>query len=600
MKMKKTILFLAILSIAGCGNSADSSDDFVESGNEYFDNGNYDKARLEYKNAIQIDPRQAEPYYRLALIDEQNKNWKQMFANLTTVEQLDPNHADALVKLGRLYLLGGQIDDALTRTNKALEVKPDDFNAQVLKASIFAKQKKFDEASALLAKISKDYPDHKDVLSLDILISKDKGDLQTALEKSKAAVAKYPEDMSLRLIQLTLYNEMKDYNGMASVYEVMLQRKPDEREIVISYARLLVTMLNKYQEAMQVVESYLANHPDDSDVQQMLLALIDQKDPQQALVKLDEMIKASPDNYELKFAKAAFLDKNGDRNASVEQLNKIVSEDPQGLNGNRARVMLANYYASQQDLAKASELVEAVLAVAPEESGALLVRAKINLANDKVDQAVTNLRTVIRNTPESDEALLLLAQAYQKQGSEELAADSYRQTLTANPYNPIAAAIVASNLVKEPNYARAEQVLIKALEKNQTNVNLLQQLAQIRILKKDWAAGIETIDMLKDQQGDTVLSLMLSGQLYQAQGDYSTAKQEYMAVLEKQPNMSQAMEGLAVSMEALSENAELEAYLTEFNNTHPDLMVGYATLAIHYFRIEKSDEAIALLNKKNQ
>ncbi|KKK81263.1 hypothetical protein LCGC14_2815250, partial [marine sediment metagenome] len=299
MKAKKHLLFLLMLSLAGCGSSADTSDDYVQSGNEYFDNGNYDKARLEYKNAIQIDPRQAEPYYRLALIDEQNKNWKQMFANLTTVEQLDPNHADALVKLGRLYLLGGQIDDALTRTNKALEVKPDDFNAQVLKASIFAKQKKFDEASALLAKISKDYPDHKDVLSLDILISKDKGDLQTALEKSKAAVAKYPEDMSLRLIQLTLYNEMKDYNGMASVYEAMLQRKPDEREIVISYARLLVTMLNKYQEAMQVVETYLANHPDDSDVQQMLLALIDQKDPQEALVKLDEMIKASPDNYEL-------------------------------------------------------------------------------------------------------------------------------------------------------------------------------------------------------------------------------------------------------------------------------------------------------------
>lgn len=599
MKASKGLLLVLMLGMAaGCGSSADSAADYVESGNEFFDNGNYDKARLEYKNAIQIDPRQAEPYYRLALLDEQSKNWKQMFANLTTVEQLDPNHVDAQIKLGRLYLLGGKLDEAMTRADKALSLKPESFDGRILKASILAKEQKFDQASKLLAEVAKDYPDHKDILSLEVLILKDKGQLPAALAKAQEAVEKYPEDLSLRLIELSLYNEMKDYKGMANVYEEILERKPDEREVVLSYAKLLVSQLDRYDDALNILQSFLKIHPDDAEAQQFLLGLINQKNPQEALTKLDEMIKAAPENYDLRFAKAALLDKNGDVDGSVSELNRIVEEDPQGINGNKARVMLASYYASKQDFNKARELAQAVLDVAPEESGALLVRAKLDLIDQKYDQAVTDLRTVLRNSPDSDEAMILLAQAYQKQGSEALAEDSFRQALAANPYNATAALTVSSMLVQESNYDKAEQVLVTALDKNPTNATLLQQLTEVRILKKDWKAGIETIDLLKDQQGDTLLSHLLSGQLYEGQGDYALAKAEYEAALELEPNSSRAMQGLATSMEALDENEQLESYLNNFNQKYPNSMNGYATLAIHYFRGDKAEQAVSILEKK--
>ncbi len=599
MKASKRLLVILMLSIAaGCGSSADTAADYVESGNEFFDNGNYDKARLEYKNAIQIDPRQAEPYYRLALLDEHNKNWKQMFANLTTVEQLDPNHVDAQVKLGRLYLLGGKLDEAMKRADKALSLKPESFDGRILKASILAKQQNFDQASELLAEVSKDYPDHKDVMSLEVLILKDKGELPAALAKAQDAIKKHPEDMSLRLIELSLYSEMENYKGMADVYEDILARKPDEREVVISYAKLLVSKLDKYDEALDILQSFLEKHPDDSEAQQFLLGLINQKSPQKALSKLDEMIKSDPENYELRFARAALLDKNGDVDASVNELNTIVKEDPQGINGNKARVMLASYYASKQDFDKARELSQAVLDVAPEESDALLVRAKLDLLDGKYDQAVTDLRTVLRNSPDSDEAMILLAQAYQRQGSDDLAEDSFRQALAANPYNATAALTVAGMLVTENNYDKAEQVLATALEKNPTNTALLEQLTQVRILKKDWKAGIETVDLLKDQQGDTLLSHLLSGQLYEGQGEYSLAKDEYEAALELNPDSSRAMQGLATSMEALGENEQLENYLNSFNQKYPQSMNGFATLAIHFFRVDKTDEAINIIEKK--
>ena len=56
---------------------------------------------------------------------------------------------------------------------------------------------------------------------------------------------------------------------------------------------------------------------------------------------------------------------------------------------------------------------------------------------------------------------------------------------------------MAGLLVNENNYDKAEQVLVTALEQNPTNATLLQQLTEVRILKKDWQAGIETIDALE-------------------------------------------------------------------------------------------------------
>ena len=56
------IACLLMGTMASCGSSEDSAAGFVESGKKLVAEGNVDKARLEFKNAIQIDPRMAEPF----------------------------------------------------------------------------------------------------------------------------------------------------------------------------------------------------------------------------------------------------------------------------------------------------------------------------------------------------------------------------------------------------------------------------------------------------------------------------------------------------------------------------------------------------------
>ena len=55
----------------------------------------------------------------------------------------------------------------------------------------------------------------------------------------------------------------------------------------------------------------------------------------------------------------------------------------------------------------------------------LLLKARINLINGKNDEAITELRGILRDYPKSDEAMVLLAQAYLKKESPELAEENF-------------------------------------------------------------------------------------------------------------------------------------------------------------------------------
>ena len=50
-------LLILLATLTACGGAADRKAAYMEKGQALFDAGNYDKARLEFKNVLQIDPK---------------------------------------------------------------------------------------------------------------------------------------------------------------------------------------------------------------------------------------------------------------------------------------------------------------------------------------------------------------------------------------------------------------------------------------------------------------------------------------------------------------------------------------------------------------
>lgn len=595
ISLKRTLIAGLILGIlTACGSSEGSAEKFVESGKALMAEGNMDKARLEFRNAIQIEPKTAEAYYQLALIDEKAQNWKGMFANLSQVEQLSPNNYEAIVKLGQINLLAGNLDVAMEKVNKVLAADDKNVMAYVLRATINMKRTNLGEALTDVEKALAIDPKNIEAISVKTLVINEQGDPVQALTILESALTTHPDELSLIMIKLSILEQQKNYFDMEQVYKGLLISQPDADWVPASLAKLY-NMQNRYDDAKKVLSDFIASHPKDAQTKLLLVSLLKIKEPQQAIALLDTYIEQDKTNYDLRLSKVQLLLASQQVDLAIADLKELAKLDPEGNSGRNAQVLLAGIDFQKGDIKAASEILNTVLAAAPEDESALLLKARIDIINKDIDTAVTGLRIVLRNNPDSDQALVLLAQAYMNSGSVELADNSFRQALTVNPGNTVAALSVANSLMKSSDLNRTEEVLVNALKQDPKNESILQALAQVKILKKDWLGTETVVNSIKVNGEETALTYYLTAQIAQGRGDLDIAADAYKSALTLNPDMTRALQGLVSSYMQQEQPAKAVAYLTEFIEKHPKSGAAYALLSNVYTHSKSWDKAIATL-----
>ena len=99
-------IFLAF-ALLTCGTPEEKKMKFFQKGKALYEKGDFVKARLEFKNAIQIDPKFADGYFMLGMVELKEGNFKQAYGSLSKAVELSPDNMKAQLHLGRL-LLGGK------------------------------------------------------------------------------------------------------------------------------------------------------------------------------------------------------------------------------------------------------------------------------------------------------------------------------------------------------------------------------------------------------------------------------------------------------------------------------------------------------------
>ena len=102
----RAVLACLIVALAACGGASDRKTVYMKKGHELFQAENYEKARIEFQNVLQIDPKDIDARFALAETMEKLENWQQAAGHYLAILNEQPNHHGALVNMGRLYLLG--------------------------------------------------------------------------------------------------------------------------------------------------------------------------------------------------------------------------------------------------------------------------------------------------------------------------------------------------------------------------------------------------------------------------------------------------------------------------------------------------------------
>src|ERR1700686_5076194 len=105
--MSRTMFFTIplVLSAGIVVSCRQSPQQYVDKGNTFFTAGKYDDAIINYKKAIQRDPKFGEGYYRLALAELKTGKGREAYAALNSASTLLPNRADVKVTLADFLLV---------------------------------------------------------------------------------------------------------------------------------------------------------------------------------------------------------------------------------------------------------------------------------------------------------------------------------------------------------------------------------------------------------------------------------------------------------------------------------------------------------------
>ena len=594
VKQAAVVLCMCCLLVA-CKENKEDAQKYLEEGKTLLGQGKIEEARVQLQSALQIEPKLAEGYYLLALIDEKKQDWKGMLDNLQTVLGLDQKHVEAHLKLGKLYLDGHQFDKASEQATIVEQLQPDQVGSITLRAAISFLQKKNAEALEQVGRALVKDPANLDATMLQASIYALDGKNAEALATLNKGIQRHLEDIDLQLMKIRVEAVNKSFDAAVNDYRALIARHPDKKELNDGFIELL-SGIGRPEQAEAVLREVVAKYPSDTGAKLKLIDFLGPRDAAGAEKTLKQFVEATPAEIALQF-RLVDLYWSQKRYADAQAvLNHIIEQDKAGKEGLSATVKLARIALAQNDAKAAEALVDQVLATDNANSEALLLRAGFRLGRNEPDAAITDLRIVLKDHPNSDTALVMLAQAYRQNGAPDLAESNLRKALEVNPGNLLAALPLARKMIQVGELDRAEETVTKALKANPENHDVLTLLAQVRAQKKDWAgAQAAAAELGKLPKGSAAADWM-SGVILAGQGNFKEAIKKYQASLLTNPESAEAIRDLAQAYVATGNLTGLMQYLKGFIEKNPKALEGYLTLARGYATEKKWDEAVSILD----
>jgi len=132
---------LAIALLLGaCSSREERKVEYFNRAQAAFNAGDFAKASVDTKNALQIDETYVDARFLWAQLYEKQQNWQQMIGNLRIVLEYDKNHLEARLKYGTILMAAQLLEDAMAEADAAIAIKPDSAEALALKGAVFYKQ----------------------------------------------------------------------------------------------------------------------------------------------------------------------------------------------------------------------------------------------------------------------------------------------------------------------------------------------------------------------------------------------------------------------------------------------------------------------------
>ncbi|MFC1772751.1 tetratricopeptide repeat protein [Pseudomonadota bacterium] len=591
---KLLIAVLAVGLLSACGGKEERKAKYLERGKTYLAEKNYDKAAIEFKNVLQIDPKDANGYLFLGQIEEKQRNWRKAFGYYKKASELDPELIEPRVRLATFYRAQASALKANKNETGAVnalglvqeqinEIRardPENINVLTLEAAFWADDGETDKAVSQLEKVIEREPG---LQSAAVLLSS-LYDQQERADDAEAvlinAVKANPDPVTLQQQLATHYVDNKQYDEAEAVLRQLIEENPGKLTYRLSLASFL-GQSGQNDKAEQVWIDAITADPEDVKRYIMLTEfLATQKSEEAAIEKLKQFIRQRPGMTDLQLSLVRHYLANEQKDEAKQVLQELIDDQGKEPTGLQAQVVLAQILASENvDDERVPVLLQEVLDENPRDNNALLLKGK--LAANKKDYvgAVNDFRSVLKDQPNNTEVLQMLAAAHVANDEKELALDTLRRGIDSQPDNTQLRVSLAQLLAQDGDLIGALEQLDAALKVDKYNQLALSAKYELLARKGDAAGMDEVTRLMQEGAPESEEGYILEARLRFAEKKYEDAIVILDKVLVKNPDHGSANMLLGAVYVAQKDYAQAEQVFERQIEINPDSASIYVELA---------------------
>lgn len=517
--------FIVICLITACAQKEQKADVglHVDSGTDYFEQGQYNAAIIEARSALQIDPTNEQANLLMARV------YLALGASreaINLLESLESENEEYFRLLFEAYLDRGKHGTALLLLRQNPEYfSANDPEALVLEARARAGLRDLKASSVAIEKALMLDPNHLGALIQQARSVAMRGDFELSERKIQQLLEEYPNNIELMTLLAAIYVRLGRLDEAEAFLSEIIFTLPatdlytKRRVNIIRNMIRLLAYQGRTGEALIYQRMLTDAFPDSEGLGQQLteaLAKIESRDYGAAVALLQTLEKTAPGNEAAGTLRGVIAYLQGEHDLAEEQLVKYV--DPETANRSQLQVLAANQFALNRphqvvkilkSRAENSESAPtlalygiAAISADNKPEGMIALKKAINLepdnfrmaiiyarflAADEPAQAIEELKDLYQRYPANAEIWQALTQEYARQEKHDESLKFTETLVKAYPTQFVAHILHGTALGNAKQYDATKDAYEKALELNENSVMARFGLAGMALVEQQWA-----------------------------------------------------------------------------------------------------------------
>ena len=526
-------LLCLILLCAACGGTEAKKSRFFTKGKALYEKGDYTRARLEFKNTLQVAPRFAEAYYMLGMVEFHENKWRDAFGHFSEAVKLDPRHLPAQLKLGQIFLAARDPDHAMEKAELVLKAAPGNEDALLLKGAAYLAKKDPDKAILCLEELKARGNRSPDLFMMAASVYLGRKDLKKAEDALRSGIGANPRSTMVHFALADFYLRANRRDDAVPVLRTLIRLEPDKAAHRLVLAGVLWDM-GKVPEAIDILNGITAELKGDGGRIAVASFYLQRGKTEAAEEELKKGLREKENSFALRFALSDIYMNTSRSDEAIAMLKACLtlSKDLANPEVLKAKNALARIHLARHEVEEAERYVEEVLKDSPKDVEARFQKGIIHVLRGEGSQAVAEFRAVLNVNPGSVPALLRLAEAHVVNGEPKLAEDCLQSALKANPASVDVQRAIGRLYAARREFAAAEEYLSRLHEARPQDVGVTAELADAFLAARDLKRAEAGYREIERKAPRFPLGYEKMGRLYLALGKWGEAVPELRKALE--------------------------------------------------------------------